>query len=365
MADLHESEKIQAPERWWLKHSALIISGTITIGAIVKVMAVARGSTTTALAILRETSTTTVILGLAVLLAPSVVLALHMNATPLALAAETTQRRTFVLIVWAVSGVFVYLALPLFTISKLIAMSLTLVIALLWLPLWLALLTRKRKLVKIQREHDLVSREHEALAVEIEDTRLMIREDMAATDALVAELPTANPALDEDIRKANRKLQEIELRYRQIEERQAAKAEEVKTTGEELNAARALLDKPLRTAVTQTFVPNPHVWRNIIRSVGVVSIGIFVGASIDDGVWLPAEQIEVDGQVVVAYVLADNGSELVLLNERTREVTRPELDTVGRRQLCVLNDEPNPLLYESVTHPQCFPDATKDETHTP
>lgn len=41
--------------------------------------------------------------------------------------------------------------------------------------------------------------------------------------------------------------------------------------------------------------------------------------SIDDCVWLPAEQIEVDGHVVVTYVLPDNGSELVLLNERTCE----------------------------------------------
>lgn len=48
-------------------------------------------------------------------------------------------------------------------------------------------------------------------------------------------------------------------------------------------------------------------------------IGIFMPRQFDDCVWLPVEQIEVDGHVVVTHVLPDNGSELVLLNERTCE----------------------------------------------
>lgn len=89
----------------------------------------------------------------------------------------------------------------------------------------------------------------------------------------------------------------------------------------------------------------PNVWdavggplfrrKGIKALVAVVPISWFL--SLGDTMWLPAERVEMDGTVVIGYILSASDGTTVILRENNREVLIERSD-ISDRRLCHLDE---------------------------
>ena len=101
--------------------------------------------------------------------------------------------------------------------------------------------------------------------------------------------------------------------------------------------------------------------RRLLRTLLIVYAGLAIVLLLSDRPWLPAEHIAVGGQsAITGYVLKADSDEVVILEDRTRQLLRIAAAKVRDRRYCLMGrgaswfESPMvSLLYDAPSYPRC------------
>lgn len=301
------------PEPWWREHTALLLTGLVSLCTGLKLIVVSGGSQTVALAMLRETSTPTVLLGLLVVSAPSWSLNLHTWCVAQVVAPGSVLRRVSTAFGLVASG-FTFVVL-LRASSRGLTFMLALDTALILALVLMFHSTGRFWTKKSQR----LKRALSDLAARIASIRCGSKDRRDGAG----------------------------FKHELLEAKQQPHA---RSSDEE---AIGRIRKIFRSFLTTT---DPQQLRTLKRLVGATAPLLLMSVAIVDRTpWLPSERLVTSTRTVVGYVLADNDRELVVLTHDQRSVVRLASADVALRELCRVRAEPFSLTRPSDALAPCEP----------
>jgi hypothetical protein len=179
---------------WWREHTALLLTALVSLWTVLKVIVVSGGSQTVALAVLRETGTPTVLLGLLVVFAPSLTINLHTWCVAQVLSSGPVVRRVMSACGIVASG-FIFLFLRASFLGRATILVLDSVLALgLVLPVW----TSGRRWVKKFRRLNRTVSDQDATVAEMrrsltdEPELDGVKQDISVIERQLADLRSNN-----------------------------------------------------------------------------------------------------------------------------------------------------------------------------
>ena len=343
-------------------HFGTVLAAVSLVFVVLKVLMVSHFEITTALAVVSESDTASLLVGALVRSLGSVMLAvLVLLALALRLAEErggpAVDRSLYRVAGWVV-GLLVAIVQP--AILALLVLSLT------WMsfrgPGWQRFYDRTQ--ARYRRKRDAESaREDAAMDQRVLDAREEADGLMKATTAVAPEIEAMTEAMErvdslsreEALELAERSvaiLMEGAVRTTAV----ISKALAVWDFGEELKARQEARIERLETSHAKT---KRQAWTFVGVMVALALLP-FTGGLLSDRPWLPAERIVPDGRpAITGYVLKTDGEAMVVLEDRPRRVLRLDKPPVSREFCWIgrngsrINWWVGALLSKPASYPRC------------